>query len=704
MPDPTPSPRSAKDDQIRQGSGLSGSSGTKPTRPLEAIDATTLRHMWRAGTITEAQYDAELGARDYTREEIARSKQIGVSTAASTRGQLTGSEQAGVNAQKNLPKPAPVANAAASGTAAGRAGGFATAENAGGDIATGSASGQAGGNAQMGGAQALSAAQGGGGGAPVKPKPVRWSTALNTWVRDTGRKDANGNNIVEEVARPPVPDGWSTGTRGDRGWLWDPVAKQYRQWEWDTDGQEFQPTDKVQALPQTLKRGPGGEALSTGKDVASGQEATPAGQALSTAGGAVAPPAEGFPSVAAGSGETPVFPVGPGTLPRLGMFGNQEISTQGIPMSTETDQMGQEFIGTTSGNIAEFRTAPGGGSIGVDVSQFLHAFGLDVTGNPIVDTRKYIEAQEQIARMQDAGLSMADIQEALRNPQRVPSTQTIPGSGLLNAMTGELQQRATSSGTRQQARIAETKVLAPLGGQKELPQAYARGGRMTLPEEVMVVGLRTNTIYATGGEEGAGTEDLLFIPKAVRSNQEGGEFDFAAQVDLAAQAEQGGGTFARGDNPYGAWAGSGRDAGSGETQSETIDRLGQGLADRARQEEETRLLAEDAAASIEEARVTRDRQNLDYRGRAGGLAPPTVIDLPIEVQGRVPIPPGITPNWLTPEQRRRRQLAAIPWAQLMQLAGGMAPEFSPGNVGNISGPESLYPMTVLEQTPYGRRG
>ena len=119
-----------------------GGAGATP-RPQEAQSTTTLRHMWRLHRLTDAEYEAELSARGMTAEAIAREKTVGISTAASTRGQLTGSEQAGMNAIRDLPAatatPAPsapvaAANALASATAGGTAGG--TAEPQGGFGAT----------------------------------------------------------------------------------------------------------------------------------------------------------------------------------------------------------------------------------------------------------------------------------------------------------------------------------------------------------------------------------------------------------------------------------------------------------------------------------------------------------------------------------------------------------------------------------------
>src|SRR3990167_6373549 len=259
MPEPTPTPTSSQTlvsqivDKV-----LKDLSGDEAPRPLESYSGTELRQLWRAGRITEQEWNAELVARgdsaQSANDEIARQKNIGVSTAASTRGQLTASESAAVASLKASapPPPAPVANAAASATAGGQAGAGGIAESPGGELAARQPSaGTFGGTAQPGSARALTAPQqGGGGGPPAKPKPIRWSTSLNAWVRDTGRKDASGGNIVEIVDGPPPPEGsLAGGKRGDQRLVWDAVAKAYRQVEWDSGDQEWVWTDKLQNLP-----------------------------------------------------------------------------------------------------------------------------------------------------------------------------------------------------------------------------------------------------------------------------------------------------------------------------------------------------------------------------------------------------------------------------------------------------------------------
>src|SRR3990167_5591134 len=129
MPEPTPTPTSSQtlvsqiDDKV-----LKDLSGDEAPRPLEPYSGTELRQLWRAGRISEQEWNAELVARgdsaQSANDEIARQKNIGVSTAASTRGQLTASEAAAVSSLKASapPPPPPLADAAASATAGGQAG------------------------------------------------------------------------------------------------------------------------------------------------------------------------------------------------------------------------------------------------------------------------------------------------------------------------------------------------------------------------------------------------------------------------------------------------------------------------------------------------------------------------------------------------------------------------------------------------------
>lgn len=119
----------ALDDMINaalEGDGPGGAG----QRPLQEYTEAELRQLWRAGRIDEAQWTAELQARganaQAASDQIARQKTVGISTAAATRGQLTPSEAAAVNAFQNsviqaTPTPVP-ANAGAQSASAGAGG------------------------------------------------------------------------------------------------------------------------------------------------------------------------------------------------------------------------------------------------------------------------------------------------------------------------------------------------------------------------------------------------------------------------------------------------------------------------------------------------------------------------------------------------------------------------------------------------------
>src|SRR3990167_349472 len=126
MPDPT-------DEELARQiiTELLGGSSTA-TRPLEKYSESELRQLWRAGRLDEAAWKAELIARGATEQaaadQIATQKNVGVSTAAKTKGQLTDSEQAAVTALQGSVLAAPTATAATTkapssplGAAAGKA-------------------------------------------------------------------------------------------------------------------------------------------------------------------------------------------------------------------------------------------------------------------------------------------------------------------------------------------------------------------------------------------------------------------------------------------------------------------------------------------------------------------------------------------------------------------------------------------------------
>lgn len=97
---------------------LGGGSATR--RPLEGYSESELRLKWRAGQITDAEWEAELVGRGATpqqaKEQVAIQKNTGVSTAAATRGQLTPGEAAAVEAIRAAAPPPPPAAAAPGAT------------------------------------------------------------------------------------------------------------------------------------------------------------------------------------------------------------------------------------------------------------------------------------------------------------------------------------------------------------------------------------------------------------------------------------------------------------------------------------------------------------------------------------------------------------------------------------------------------------
>ena len=97
---------------LRQQQAGGGATAAKPKRALQDYSETELRQLWRAERIDEAAWHAELVARGSSAQaatdSIARQKNVGLSTAASTRGQPTASEAAAVNAFKSTAPP-PVA-------------------------------------------------------------------------------------------------------------------------------------------------------------------------------------------------------------------------------------------------------------------------------------------------------------------------------------------------------------------------------------------------------------------------------------------------------------------------------------------------------------------------------------------------------------------------------------------------------------------
>lgn len=96
---------------IAGGGGGGGGTATQQRRELEAYSETELRQLWRAERITEEQWKAELVARGASQQaaadSVARAKNVGVSTAVKTRGELTASEQAAVDSLRASAPPPP---------------------------------------------------------------------------------------------------------------------------------------------------------------------------------------------------------------------------------------------------------------------------------------------------------------------------------------------------------------------------------------------------------------------------------------------------------------------------------------------------------------------------------------------------------------------------------------------------------------------
>ena len=96
-------------DFIAANTGGAGATPTPARRPLQERSSSELRQLWRAGRISEDEWRGELQARGSSAQgaadEIAKQKTTGVSTAASTRGQLTASEQAAVTALQGSALP-----------------------------------------------------------------------------------------------------------------------------------------------------------------------------------------------------------------------------------------------------------------------------------------------------------------------------------------------------------------------------------------------------------------------------------------------------------------------------------------------------------------------------------------------------------------------------------------------------------------------
>src|SRR3990167_962726 len=533
MPEPTPTPAHTQTlAQQIAAEILAGESG-KPKRPLEEFSSETLRILHRAGLITLDEWNAELVARG--KSQTAASVEIGnqLQTNVNNDGTLSKTERDKVVEQQRrfpnglAPAPAPVANAAASATAGAQAGGNAQFEGGGAEGATGTAAGQAGGTAQAGGAQALTAPQqAGGGGGPAKPKPVKWVTfadGTKGWGREAYR-DANGI-FYERTAPPPYAHQDASPVKDKpEYWEYDETVRKYRKWEWDSEAESWQPTATVKDLPQTIPATEAGHALATGKPTDA------EGKPLNVAGGDVPAPTEGFETFAAGSGQTNIYDVADAAMIPKRLTGFGEAQPVGVLGAPRVDgNVGQAYIGTTSGGVMETRGPEGG--FGLSTKALLDTYGWKVTNDPLKDAESAAELLDKIEELEATGMSQQDIQDTL-NPyaSNVRKENEIEQRKREEAgLTGPTRS-SRSEGARIEGQIAAANQ-AVLSGPDTLPTEFGKGGKMNLPEPVFIIG-RSGKVYATAGERGGGTEDMQmfnesikFIPNRMKRMQHGGEID-----------------------------------------------------------------------------------------------------------------------------------------------------------------------------------
>ncbi|MDZ4250909.1 MAG: hypothetical protein U0990_12605 [Candidatus Nanopelagicales bacterium] len=709
MPDPTPTLTAREKERERLRESTATATPTATPRPLEAQSTATLRAMWRAGPqyLTEADYEAELRARGYTAEEIAKEKTVGVSTAKSTAGQLTGSEAAGVNAIRNLPPatatpvgtatPFPTATPAAATASVGGSGaqgdaGAAPVGGFGGQVADATAQGQAtAGGEQVTGAQrqpvpnALprftqpgapgSPGGGGGGGSsePAKPKPVRFVTAADgrkIWVQDSGKKDANGKIIYNEVERPPVPEGFIPNNKaGNQGQMWDPMARGYRVVEWDTEDQSWLPTDKVNQLPG-IQRTPIGEALSTGRDVAAGNDQAIEGTVLPMHGTQTPGPVEGLPSVQLGTGQTPIFPTNPANTanldPNLTGYGySPEVSTQGVPVSDETGEVGVVFAGQTGGgtgqhSISQFMGPQGG--IGQYNSAILEAYGQDVPDNPIEASIAAVKLQNEIARMRAEGLQQQEIQRHFTQGNIKPTDEYgNQVSTIYDTFRPNRSGNPSDPGTRVSKNIslATARANTPnVGGVKPLDVFGDEVIELPLGGDFFVGNRKQRfeagpfEMVSASGANSTGNEAEIFDTLPI----EGSIFTdpFTGQtIDLAATPKSGSNSM--GDNPF---VGGGATPGQREARAE-------------------RDQIKAANTALAGAAADRAAANEGYKYNAAGLMGPVTVSLPAGLEGKVSVPPGVRVKWEQPKVvSQAEQTAQMAWQSL--LMGHQLPSLQAG--------------------------
>lgn len=402
------------DDIIAQ--ALSGAGGgtkdkDKPKRALEEFSPTDLRILWRAGLIDPDAWKAELIARGESPQsadtEISNQMTIGVSTAASTRGQLTASELAKVNAIKAKPPTIPVTEVTPSRFQAERnaaAGGF--------------------------GPTGYETADG----ASSQPAPGGESTPTSTagGAGSTGTRQA-----AQPAAPPPPPEGFSPMYPGATvGYILDPIANLYRpiafdkkEGEWVTDMDD----KKARPEPGTIAPTEQGAALGSTRRNKAGMPVDSRGNVLNPYGGSVPGGTEGFDQIQTGSGMANVYRTSPDTLPRISSTftgrDSEQVGTQGIPLEGANDY-GLAYAGQLAGGVGSFYGAPGEGGLGQYNPGILATFGYAASGDPIKDQQLLLALQTQQAALEAQGMTSAQARAALANPDPDSLNEILTGQGL----------------------------------------------------------------------------------------------------------------------------------------------------------------------------------------------------------------------------------------------------------------------------------
>lgn len=348
-------------------------------------------------------------------------------------------------------------------------------------------------------------ASGGGSSTPAKPRNIRYDTAAG-WIQDTGRKDAEGKTMWDQIARPPTPPGFIPDrNRPDKGQVWDPVAEGYRSIQWDESEDRFVATENISMLPGIGRTGIG-EALGTGKRVASGSDLTQKGAPLPSQGTELPGPQEGLPAVQTGIGMTPVFPMGqeaaeinPNLDPRLlGEGVGSEVSPQGVPMSTD-GQQGLALAGM-AGQVSQFMSPAGGH--GQYSAAILQAYNQPVPHDTIEAARAAFKLQNEIAKMREAGSTQEEIQRHYRGIDR--GTLDEFGFERDNDLV-TIRERpggVSTAVSRRSQPLSGMRVADPSSG--EPMYEFEGGGDMLLKEPVVGFGMHSRRplfMAAEGGNQ-----------------------------------------------------------------------------------------------------------------------------------------------------------------------------------------------------------